>query len=106
LPVELAVDGDAPPALSVGVDLTAYRLVQAALRAARDEGHAGRASVAVRYEPEAVSVVVADDGRASAVRSLLGMRERVGVYGGHLSAEPGASGGHVLRARFPVEAVA
>jgi signal transduction histidine kinase len=106
LPVELTVRGDAPAALSVGVDLTAYRLIQAALRAARDEGRAGRARVAVRYHPDAVSVVVADDGRASAVRSLLGMRERVTVYGGELAAERSPAGGHVLRARFPTEGVA
>ncbi|HSD77284.1 MAG TPA: histidine kinase [Solirubrobacteraceae bacterium] len=106
LPVELTVRGDAPPALSVGLDLTAYRVVQAALRAARDEGHAGRARVSVSYAPDAVSVIVADDGRASSVRSLLGMRERVTVYGGELAAEPGPGGGHVLRARFPVGSAA
>jgi signal transduction histidine kinase len=106
LPVELTVRGDSPQQLSVGVDLTAYRLIQAALRAARDEGRAGRARVAVYFAPDAVSVVVADDGRAGAVRSLLGMRERVTVYGGDLAAEPSPAGGHVVRARFPVEGTA
>jgi signal transduction histidine kinase len=103
LPVELTVRGDSPQGLSVGVDLTAYRLIQAALRAARDDGRAGRVRVSVRYAPDAVSVIVSDDGRASPERSLLGMRERVTVYGGHLAAEPSPAGGHVLRARFPVE---
>jgi signal transduction histidine kinase len=106
LPVELTVRGDAPVALSVGVDLTAYRLIQAALRAALDEGRAGRARVAVRYAPDTVSVVVVDDGRASSTRSLLGMRERVTIYGGELAAEASPAGGHVLRARFPVESAA
>jgi len=104
LPVDLRVRGERDRPVPVGVDLTAYRLVQAALAAARDEGAAGHARVSLSYVPGAVVVVVADDGRA-APRALLGMRERVAVYGGQLDAEPGTAG-HVIRARFPLEAAA
>ncbi len=87
LPVELTVSG-AVRALPAGVDLTAYRLVQEALGGARDAGHAGRAKVLIAYREDAVQVDVADDG-APHGRRLLGMRERVAVYGGELTSRAG-----------------
>jgi signal transduction histidine kinase len=106
LPVVVHVDGarlDVPP----GVDLTAYRIVQEALTNALK--HAGRASavVTVAYEPGAVRVEVVDDGRGVNGRAiggghgLVGMRERVGVYGGSLEAGPVTGGGFRVRARLP-----
>ena len=92
-------------ALPAGVDLTAYRLVQEALGGARDAGGAGRASVTIAYGSEDVRVDVADDG-APAGRRLLGMRERVAVYGGELATAPGDGGGWRVSARLPVEAAA
>ena len=74
-------------ALPAGVDLTAYRLVQEALGGARDAGHAGRAEVRIAYGDDDVRVDVADDG-APHGRRLLGMRERVAVYGGELATAP------------------
>ena len=100
LPVELTVSG-AVRALPAGVDLTAYRLVQEALGGARDAGHAGHAKVLIAYREDAVQVDVADDG-APHGRRLLGMRERVAVYGGELTAAPVAEGGWRVRARLPV----
>jgi signal transduction histidine kinase len=91
LRVELRVDGE-PIALPAGVDLTAYRLIQEALRRARDGGRAGRATVALGYEPGGVRIEVTDDGAASG-RRLLGLRERVEVYGGELQAAPPEGGG-------------
>jgi signal transduction histidine kinase len=92
-------------ALPVGVDLTAYRLVQEALGGARDAGGAGRAVVRIAYGDADVRVDVADDGAPDG-RQLLGMRERVAVYGGELAAAPADGGGWRISARLPVEAAA
>ena len=103
LPVALHVEGEARP-LPAGVDLTAYRVLQAALGGALEHGGAGRAEVTVRYGAERVEVEVLDDGSGDGDgRLLLGARERVALYGGDL--EPGATrGGHAVRARLPVGA--
>jgi signal transduction histidine kinase len=102
LPVRMSVSG-AVRSLPAGVDLTAYRLVQEALGAARDAGHAGRAEVRIEYGDADVRVDVVDDG-APHGRRLLGMRERVAVYGGELAAAPDADGGWRVSARLPLGA--
>jgi signal transduction histidine kinase len=104
LPVALRVTGAARP-LPAGVDLTAYRVVQEALGRARDAGGAGRADVTVAYGADDVSVEIRDDGRP-AERGLLGMRERVAVYGGELATAPLDDGGWRVTARLPAEAYA
>ena len=104
LPVALEVTGEVR-ALPAGVDLTAYRLVQEALGGARDAGRAGRATVRIAYGAEDVRVDVADDGAPNG-RRLLGMRERVAVYGGELATAPADGGGWQVSARLPVEAPA
>jgi signal transduction histidine kinase len=104
LPVRLVVSGSVR-ALPAGIDLTAYRLVQEALGSARDAGHAGRAEVRIEYGDEDVRVDVADDG-ATRGRRLLGMRERVAVYGGELATAPEAGGGWRVSARLPLGATA
>jgi signal transduction histidine kinase len=101
LPVGLTVAG-AARALPAGVDLTAYRIVQEALGRARDGGHAGRAEVTVTYGAADVAVEVRDDGGADG-RGLLGLRERVTVYGGELSTAALDGGGWRVAARLPVE---
>jgi signal transduction histidine kinase len=109
LPVEAVVEG-APRALSPGVDLSAYRIVQEALT--NSLRHAGGASarVVVRYEPDALELEIADDGpgppedsEASGGHGLIGMRERVQLFGGELEAGPRPSGGFLVRARLPSE---
>jgi signal transduction histidine kinase len=99
LPIELQVDGVERP-LPPGVDLTAYRLVQAALGDALERGGAGRAEVRVRYRADGVDLDVTDDGTGA--RPLAGVRERVGLYGGQLHAGRRRSGGHAVRAKLPV----
>ena len=79
--------------------------MQEALTAARDTGRAGRAEVAIRYRDADVLVEVADDGGTGG-RRLLGMRERVAVYGGELATVRPPSGGWRVAARLPVEASA
>ena len=96
LPVELATDG-IPAQLPTGIDLTAYRVVQEALAAA-SRGHAGRASVRVRYGDDVVELEVLDDGTGD--RTLMGIRERVALHGGRLTSEHGR-----VRARLPLAAV-
>jgi len=102
LPVELAVEGEQRD-LPIGIDLTAYRVVQEALGGALEHGHAGRATVVLRYEPGHVDLEVADDG-ATPARPLLGIRERVVLSGGQLRAGARREGGHVVRARLPIGA--
>ena len=104
LRVELRIDGE-PLLLPAGVDLTAYRLVQEALRRAREGGGAARASVRVSYSPGEVRIEVVDDGVAEG-RRLLGLRERVAVYGGELKTAAPEGGGWRVAARLPVGASA
>jgi signal transduction histidine kinase len=108
LPVELRIEGDAVQ-LPVGVDLTAYRLVQEGLTNALKHARATRAEVLVRYEDGHVELTVSDDGRGNGRgegggHGLVGMRERVSVYGGELEAGPRPSGGYRLRAKLPLTA--
>ena len=106
LPVELRVEGEAAK-LAPGVDLTAYRVVQEGLTNALKHARAKQAEVIVRYRPDQVELVVTDDGDGDGAgegggHGLVGMRERVAVYGGALDAGPRPSGGYELRARLPV----
>jgi signal transduction histidine kinase len=107
LPVELKIVGD-PAKLPAGVDLTAYRLVQEALTNSLKHAQANHAEVVVRYGNEEVEVSVIDDGVGGLPaeltgQGLVGMRERVTVYGGELRAGPRRGGGYEMRARLPVE---
>jgi signal transduction histidine kinase len=100
LRIELAVEGEAAD-VPIGIDLTAYRVVQEALGGALEHGHAGLARVKVSYGAEHIELEVADDGGAPA-RPLLGIRERVTLLGGQLRAGARRDGGHVVRARLPL----
>ncbi len=100
LPVEVGIEGEQRD-LPIGIDLTAYRVVQEALGGALEHGHAGHAEVKLRYGADHVELVVADDGNAPD-RPLLGIRERVTLSGGQLRAGARRDGGHVVRARLPL----
>ncbi|HET8756199.1 MAG TPA: histidine kinase [Solirubrobacteraceae bacterium] len=100
LPVHVDVEGEARD-LPIGIDLTAYRVIQEALGGALEQGHAGDARVRLRYAADHIEVEVADDG-GHAERPLLGIRERVALSGGQLRAGVRRSGGHVVRARLPL----
>jgi signal transduction histidine kinase len=107
LPVKLRVEGEPAP-LPAGVDLTAYRLVQEGLTNALKHARADQAEVVVRYRDGEIELEVADNGTGGGDGSggghgLVGMRERVAVYGGELEAAPRPEGGFRLRARLPVE---
>lgn len=106
LPVELTVTGH-PRDLAGGLDLTAYRLVQEGLTNVLHHADAPRrADVVIAYGPDALELSVRDDGRplttaAQPGHGLLGMRERVAVYGGQLVARARQEGGFELVATLP-----
>ena len=106
--VDVQVDGTAVT-LPPGLDLTAYRVLQEALTNTLKHASATTAHVQVGYLPDALELVVRDDGRGGPVRSgtghgLIGMRERVDIYGGRLVAGPlPAGGGFELSALLPLE---
>jgi signal transduction histidine kinase len=110
LPVELVADGDRR-SVPRSVDLSAYRVVQEALTNTLKHAHATSARVRLHYESDLLEVEVTDDGRGAAASlleaphrgyGLAGMRERVAMVGGEITAEPGSSGGFVVRARLPL----
>ena len=106
LPVDLAVAADAadvPP----GVELAAYRIVQEALTNALRHAHANRATVRLDVANGSLHVVVTNDGRGDSGgrgrggHGLVGMRERVAVYGGTLEVGPDPAGGFRVDATLP-----
>jgi signal transduction histidine kinase len=107
LPVELTVQGRRRE-LSPGIELSAYRIVQEALTNVRKHaGRSAKARVVVRYGEAALELEISDDGRGARAgdghgQGLIGMRERVAFFGGEFGAGPGANGGFVVRARFPL----
>jgi signal transduction histidine kinase len=106
LPVDLRVEGE-PEALPLGVELSVFRIAQEALTNARKHSTGGRAGVLLRYAPDAVELEVRNDGAAAANghrggHGLIGMRERVAVFGGTLEAGPMPEGGFRVRARLPL----
>ncbi|HEX5188353.1 MAG TPA: histidine kinase [Streptosporangiaceae bacterium] len=107
LAVSAAIEGEPRP-LAGGAALAAYRIVQESLTNTRK--HAGpfaRASVLIRYLPDALELVISDDGVGGAAacdgagHGLTGMRERAAMYGGSVSAEPAPGGGFRVIARLP-----
>ena len=105
LPVQLHVEGDPFP-LPRAIDLSAYRIVQEGLTNALKHSRASRADVTVRYAPEELRLEVRDNGRGSSTsdglgHGLVGIRERVKIYGGEMSAGS-ANGGFVLSTRLPL----
>lgn len=101
LQVELEVEGDPVP-LSPGVDLTAYRIVQECLTNALKHAEDATVAVRLRYQGSALEICVADTGkglvRDGSGHGLVGMRERVSLYGGQLDAGPGPGGGFTVTA--------
>jgi signal transduction histidine kinase len=107
LPVDLHVDGDRRP-LPVGIELSAYRIVQEALTNSLKHAGEARADVYVRYGADSLEIEVRDDGARPSARTaggghgLVGMRERVALCGGLLDAGARPEGGFSVRALLPV----
>ena len=106
LPVHLHVEGEPFP-LPRAIDLSAYRIVQEGLTNALKHAHADHADVTVRYRPDELQVEVRDDGSGGPTRDghgfgLVGIRERVKIYGGEMTAGRANDGGFVLSTRLPI----
>jgi signal transduction histidine kinase len=105
LPVEVRVEGE-PRELPPSVDLSAYRIVQEALTNTLRHAGPAHATVLLRYGADDLEVEVSDDGTTTGKGTgigygLVGMRERVSVYGGEFHAGRTPGGGYALRARLP-----
>ncbi len=107
LDVELIVEGEPRP-LGPGADVSAYRIIQEALTNAVRHSGSAHARVRLRWEPTALEIEVADDGIGPSVQQspgghgLLGIRERVALYGGALATSRSDLGGYLLSARLPL----
>jgi signal transduction histidine kinase len=104
--------GQVPP----GVDLSAYRIVQEALTNVIKHAECSTANVTVRYAPGSVTLEITDDGHCtprpdtpagafSTGHGIIGMRERVAVFGGEFAAGPRPEGGFRVFARLPIPEV-
>jgi signal transduction histidine kinase len=107
LPVRLRVDGEPVP-LPRTLDLSAYRIVQEGLTNALKHAHASQADVVVRYGSGRLEIDVRDDGRGrsasdGAGHGLVGVRERVKIYGGEMTAGAAPGGGFVLSTSLPLD---
>jgi signal transduction histidine kinase len=108
LPVHVHVVGEPAP-LPQALDVSAYRIVQEGLTNALRHAHASQADVTVEYRSDELRIEVRDDGTGAAPNDghgygLVGIRERVKIYGGEMTTET-AGDGFVLRARLPLQDV-
>ena len=107
LPARLHVEGD-PFELPRAIDLSAYRIVQEGLTNSLKHANATRADVTVRYRDDELAIEVVDNGAGVATsdglgHGLVGIRERVKIYGGEMNAGTPPEGGFVLNARLPID---
>ena len=110
--VELVIEGDPRP-LAPGLDLTAYRIVQEALTNTVKHAAPAHATVRIRYEADALDLDIVDDGSrtdrerdATGGHGLIGMEERVRLYGGDFAAGPRTPTGFRIQVRLPLQAAA
>jgi signal transduction histidine kinase len=107
LPVELRVEGAGGAGLSPGIELSAYRIVQEALTNALKHAGGASATVVIRHLPDELEIEVTDrggdggGGNGKVGHGLIGMRERVALYGGAISTGAGADGGYAVHASLP-----
>jgi signal transduction histidine kinase len=104
--VELHVDGEPFP-LPRGIDLSAYRIVQEGLTNTLKHARATDVDVTVRYRPDELEIEVRDNGEGTSTsdglgHGLVGVRERVRIYGGEMTAGTATGGGFVLSTRLPL----
>jgi signal transduction histidine kinase len=106
--VRVTIQGEERP-LPAGLQLSAYRVMQEALTNVVKHAGTDRASVLVAYEPDALVLDIRDEGRGGSIEAgghgLIGMRERVALYGGTLVAGPQPGLGFAVHARLPVAAL-
>jgi signal transduction histidine kinase len=107
LTVELSIEGE-PRALPRTLEVSAYRVIQEALTNALRHSGGTTATVRLDYRRAVLEVEVLDDGTGNGSspdavggHGLMGMRERVGLHGGHLRAGRTPQGGFAIHATFP-----
>ena len=111
LPVELVIEGE-PVAVPAGLDIAAYRIVQESLTNAAKHAAGATVRATIRYRDGVLEIDVTDDGSPGVVRvplprgghGLVGMQERVALFGGSLEAATAANGGFRVRALLPLPA--
>jgi signal transduction histidine kinase len=108
VPVEIRVEGTPRP-LGQALDLSAFRIVQEALTNAVRHAGPASANVVIRYAGNALELEITDTGTGQGPartggHGLIGMRERVAMFGGSLIAEPASAGGFAVRACLPLPA--
>jgi signal transduction histidine kinase len=106
LPVRLHVEGEAFP-LPRAIDLSAYRIVQEGLTNALKHAGASNAEVTLHYRPVELQIDVSDNGQGVSTsdglgHGLVGVRERVKIYGGEMSVGTATGGGFILSTRLPL----
>ena len=110
LVVELVVAGEPRP-LGAGADVSAYRIIQEALTNTIRHSGSTRVRVELRWQPTALEIEIADDGIGPPLQAerggghgLMGIRERVALFGGALATGRSDLGGYLLSARLPLAA--
>jgi signal transduction histidine kinase len=106
LPVRVHLDGDRVP-LPRAIDLSAYRIVQEGLTNALKHAHASHAEVTVRCSSKELQLEIRDDGRGATTtdglgHGLVGIRERVKIYGGEMTTGTATGGGFILSTSLPL----
>ena len=101
------VTGDRRP-VSAAVDMSAYRIIQEAITNVLKHANASRVEVVIDYRPDALALTISDNGTGrqsggSNGHGLIGMRERVALFGGDLSTGSSSLGGFIVRATLPVK---
>jgi signal transduction histidine kinase len=111
LPVQLRIEGRRRP-LPAGVELAAFRVVQEALTNTLKHAGPAHADVLITYDDDALELQVRDNGNGAAANGsggttpghgLIGIRERVAIYGGQVEAGPAKDGGFAVQARLPLD---
>jgi signal transduction histidine kinase len=111
LPTELAITGD-EERLAPGLELAAFRIAQEALtNVLKHAGNPATATVTLDYRPTELELIIADTGRGAVSslsstgggNGLMGMRERVDAYNGHITHGPNPGGGYQVRVVFPLD---
>ena len=108
LKATLATEGD-PPSIPSGLELTAYRIIQEALTNTLRHAQASEVRVSIKYSPKLIALEVADNGigpggngSGPAGHGLDGMRERVALFGGSVTAGPNPGRGYLVHAELPL----
>lgn len=104
--VDLHIEGE-PRELPPAVELSVYRIAQEALTNSLKHAPGSRAQLQIVYGDSTVTVIACDDGPGGTTggegHGLIGMRERVDLFGGTFSAGAQVDGGFAVRAILPLE---